>query len=347
VNARIERLRAGLDEPLLVTTPTNVLYLTGLSSSNAVLLVPPDDAPTLYTDFRYAPRAREVEGVDFVETPRAIVGALAAALSGQRIAFEADHLVYSHHEALREGGVDLVPRNGLVERLRAVKDEQELDALRRAAAASDRAFERLAREPFRGRTERELAWLLEQLLHEEGGQGMSFPTVVAGGPTGSSPHARPGERAIDPRDAVVVDAGCVVDHYCSDCTRTFAVGELDARLRDAYDVCLQAQLAGLEAMRAGVAGSAADAAARAVVDATEFRGTFGHGLGHGIGLLVQEAPVARPESTDTLEPGNVLSCEPGIYLAGVGGIRIEDMVLVTDDAPERLTTFTKELVVVD
>jgi Xaa-Pro aminopeptidase len=212
---------------------------------------------------------------------------------------------------------------------------------------TDRAFERLARERFSGRTERDLAWRLEQFLHDEGGEGTSFPIVVASGPSGSSPHARPGERVVARGDTVVVDAGCVVDHYCSDCTRTFAVGDLEPRLRGAYGVCLQAQLAGLEAMRAGVGGRDADATARAVVDATEFRGTFGHGLGHGIGLLVHEAPVARPESTDTLEPGNVLSCEPGIYLAGVGGIRIEDMVLVTDADPERLTTFTKELVVVD
>ena len=346
MRARLERVRAGLEEPLLVTTPKNLLYLTGLSSTNAALLVPPAGTPTLYTDFRYAPRAREVEDVEFVETPRAVVGALASMLSGRRVAFEADHLVYSQYELLREGGVDLVPRRGVVEKLRAVKDEQELHALRRAAAASDRAFERLAQERFSGRTEREVAWLVEQLLREEGGEGNSFPTVVASGPTGSSPHAEPGDRVIERGDAVVVDAGCVVDHYCSDCTRTFAVGELEAPLRDAYDVCLHAQLAGLDAMRAGVTGKAADAAARSVVDATQFRGTFGHGLGHGIGLLVHEAPVARPESADTLEPGNVLSCEPGIYLAG-GGVRIEDMVLVTDADPDRLTTFTKELVAVD
>lgn len=347
MTARLERLRAQLEEPLLVTAPKNVLYLTGLSSSNAALLVPPDGEPTLYTDFRYAARAREVAGVEFVETPRELLAAVAAALSGQRVGFEGDQLVYSLYEVLRDAGVDVVPRKRVVERLRAVKDEQELAALRRAAAASDRAFARLAQERFSGRSERELAWLLEQLLHEEGGEAISFPIIVAAGRTGSSPHAEPGDRVIERGQTVVVDAGCVVGHYCSDCTRTFAVGELAPPLRDAYEVCLQAQLAGLEAMRAGVGGMAADAAARAVVDASEFRGTFGHGLGHGIGLLVHEAPVARPESTDTLEPGNVLSCEPGIYLAGVGGIRIEDMVLVTDGDPERLTTFTKELVFVE
>jgi Xaa-Pro aminopeptidase len=347
MNDRVDKLRDTLEQPLLVSTPKNVLYLTGLASTNAYLFVPADGTPTLYTDFRYAKRARAIDGVEVVETQRAVVLDLAPLLSGQRVAFEAHDLVFAHYETLRDGGVELVPTQGLVERLRAVKDEHELDALRRAAAASDRAFARLAQERFSGRTELELAWLVEQLLHEEGGEGTSFPTVVAAGPTAASPHAVPGRRVIERGQTVVVDAGCVVDAYCSDCTRTFAVGELDGRLRDAYAVCLRAQLAGLDAMRAGKTGKDADAAARAVVESSEFAGTFGHGLGHGIGLLVHEAPVARPESTDTLEPRNVLSCEPGIYLDGVGGIRIEDMVHVTDGDPERLTTFTKELVTVD
>ena len=347
MNDRVERLFARLDDPLLVTAPKNVLYLTGLNSSNAALLVPPEGTPTLFTDFRYAPRARDVDDVEFVETQRAIHNDLARLLAGQRVAFEAEDLVYSRYETLRDGGIDLVPTRGLVEQLRAVKDERELHALRRAAAASDRAFERLAQQRFSGRTERELVWVLEQLLREEGGQGTSFATVVAAGPTASSPHAVPSNRAVRSGETVVVDAGCLVDDYCSDCTRTFAVGELDGRLREAYEVCLNAQLAGLDAMRAGTTGEAADAAARDVVDASQFAGTFGHGLGHGIGLLVHEAPVARPESTDTLEPGNVLSCEPGIYLDGVAGIRIEDMVHVTAGDPERLTTFTKDLIVVD
>jgi Xaa-Pro aminopeptidase len=344
--SRIGRLAGGLDEPLLVTGPTNVRYLTGLASTNAALLVEPDRA-TLYADFRYAEAAAEVDGVDFVELPRNLLAGLAAALSGRRIAFEADHVSYAGHQTLASGGVDLVPSRGAVERLRKVKEPNEIGSIRRAAALSDQVFAELAEERFTGRSELELAWWIERRFREHGATGVSFPVIVAAGVTGSRPHATPGDRPIEPGTLVVVDAGCVVDDYCSDCTRTFATGDIPTDLADAYALCLRAQLDGLAAVRPGASGKEVDAASRAVIDAAGLADTYRHGLGHGVGLAVHEEPALRPESADVLEPGNVVTVEPGIYFTGRTGMRIEDLVLVTSDGSERLTRFSKELITVE
>ena len=345
MNDRIERLRESLEEPLLVTDPANLHYLTGFASTNAALLVEPERL-RLFTDFRYAEGARAVDGVEVEQTSRALYPDLAASLSG-RIAFEPDALVYARYRLLAEAGLELVPRSGLVERLRAVKDEGELAAIRRASAIASEAYARLAEEPFVGRTERELTWRMDVLLHDLGAEDVAFPTHVVAGPNAATPHASGGDRRIEPDEAVIIDAGAVVDGYCSDCTRTFATGRLAEELQDAYDACLEGQLAGLEAARAGTAARAVDAAARERIDARGYGDAFGHGLGHGVGLLGHEAPALRPESSDTLAARNVVTVEPGIYLAGRGGIRIEDLVVVTDDGPEVLTTFTKELVTVE
>jgi len=350
---RIERLAALLDEPLLVAGPpfvlggqANVRYLTGLQSSNAALLVEPDGNATLFADFRYAKRARDVEGVSFVETARALLPAIGEQLAGRRIGFEEAHVPYAGYRALVDAGVDAFPVGALVESLRAVKDDAEIEIMRRAGALSDRIFEALAQERFSGRTERDLVWWVERTFRDAGAEGVSFPTIVAAGETGTSPHADPGESAIAEGVLVTVDAGCVVDGYCSDCTRTFAVGDVSERLEEIYALCLAAQLAGLAAVGPGVHGRDADAAARSVIDAQGLGGAFGHGLGHGVGIQIHEGPVLRPESTDVLEAGNVVSVEPGIYLPGEGGVRIEDLVLVTEDSSERLTRFTKELLTV-
>jgi Xaa-Pro aminopeptidase len=350
---RIERLAALLEEPLLVAGPpyvlggqANVRYLTGLASSSSAVLVEPDGSATLFTDFRYAKRAGEVSGVTFVEVARALMPPIAERLSGRRIAFEEAHLPYAAYRTLVDAGVDAVPGGGEVETLRAVKDGAEVDTMRRAGALSDEIFEALSRERFSGRTEVELVWWVERSFREAGAENVSFPTVVAAGETGTSPHAVPGDRVIEPGVLVTIDAGCVVDGYCSDCTRTFAVGEIPERLREIYELCLEAQLAGLAVVGPGVHGRNADAAARDVIAAQGLGDAFGHGLGHGVGMQIHEAPVLRPESTDVLEPGNVVSVEPGIYLPGEGGVRIEDLVFVTQDGAERLTQFTKELVTV-
>ncbi len=344
--SRIERLAALLDEPLLVTSGVNVRYLTGLSSSNAAVLVDPEGEATVYTDFRYAEKARALDGVRFEQTARAVLGDLATRLAGQTVGIEAHVLTVAGNETLREGGVETVARTGLVERLRAVKEQAELETIRAAAAISDRVFGALAEERFTGRTERELAWRVRELFHEHGASELGFDSIVAAAENGASPHADVRDVEIPSNTLVTIDAGCRVDGYVSDCTRTFATGDLPDELARAYAVCLDAQLAGLEAYGPGVSGRDADAAARDVIVAAGWGEEFGHGLGHGIGLEVHELPAVRAESTDTLEAGNVVSCEPGIYLPGIGGVRIEDMLLVTDDGSERLTQAPKELVTV-
>jgi len=344
MNPRIERLRESLEEPLLVTNPTNILYLFGFKSSNAALLVEEDRA-RLFTDFRYSEAARAVEGVEFEETKRALLADLAGRLSG-RIGFEADFVSFAGYETLRAGSIEPVPRRGLVERLRAVKDDDELGAIKRACEITDRVFERLVEERFVGRSERDLSWTIEQLFHDEGAETVAFETIVASGPNSARPHGRATDRQISRGETVIVDTGCVVGGYASDYTRTFTTGFVEGPIKEAYALVLAAQQAGFDALRAGVRGIDADAAARRVVDGTAFAGMFGHGLGHGLGLEVHEAPRLSTESTDTLAAGNVVTVEPGIYLEGRAGIRIEDNVVVTDDGVRNLTGFRKDLITV-
>ena len=342
MSVRLEKLQGLLDEPLLVTNPVNVFYLTGFKSSNPALLVDTERVQ-LFTDFRYASAARDIAGVEFVEAKRDLLGDLASRLSG-RIGFESAYVSYAGWEKLRSNGLELVPRPGHVESLRAVKDEDELASLRRACAITDRVYERLAEERFVGRTERDLAWTMTQLFHAEGGAAVSFELLVASGPNSAKPHARAGDRKIGRGDTVVIDAGCVVDGYASDYTRTFATGTLPDDLRDAYAVVAEAQQVALTRIRAGLSGVEADGLARDVVEQTPFAGLFGHGLGHGLGIEVHEAPRLSPESGDTLVPGNVVTVEPGIYIPGRGGIRIEDDVVVTEGGIENLTHLRKDVV---
>jgi len=344
VNERIERLRESLEEPLLVSAPANVVYLTGFSSSNAAVLVEPDRV-VLFSDFRYAEAARAVEGAEFVQAARDLYTFLAEQLSG-RVGFEAEVITYRQHASLHAGGIELVPRYGLVEALRAVKDEDEIALIRRAAEITSQALERFAEEQFTGRTERDLAWRLDELYHELGGDGPSFESIVAGGPNGARPHSRPTDRKIEPGETVVVDSAARVGAYKADCTRTFATGPLPDRLQEAYDVCLRAQLAALDSLRPGISGIDADLSAREVIAEAGLGDHFGHGLGHGLGLEVHEAPRLARESRDTLAERHVVTVEPGIYLEGIGGIRIEDLVVVREGEPEILTSFTKELVTV-
>jgi Xaa-Pro aminopeptidase len=342
--SRLDRLRASFERPFLVTSATNVRYLTGLASSNAALLVEPERL-RLFTDFRYLEAARALPDAEVVDVGRNLLATLGAQLSGE-IAFEPDAVTYAGYEQLAAGGADLVPARGVVEALRAVKERSELDALRSASSISDRVFAELVHERFVGRTEKELAWWIDSRFRELGAEGSSFDTIVAGGPNAALPHHHPSDRPIGAHETVVVDAGCIVDGYCSDCTRTVATGTLPDELAQAYAVCLDAQERALAATVAGAACTAVDAVARELIDASPFAGRFGHGLGHGVGVDIHEAPTLRPEAPRdaVLRPGNVVTVEPGIYLPGTGGIRIEDLVVVTDTEPERLTRLAKELV---
>jgi Xaa-Pro aminopeptidase len=342
---RLDRLRASLERRLLVTNLINIRYLTGFDGSNAGLLVDPKGPTKLYTDFRYIEAAEAVPGVEAVLAKRSLLVDLAKRLKGS-LAFEADALPYSQVETLGSDGLELVPARGKVEALRAIKDEEEIGLIRRAALAADRAFEALTAETWVGRSERELAWRLRQLLHAHGVDQLSFDTAIASGLNGSKPHGEPGDDLIEPRMLVTADWGARLEGYCSDCTRTLETGELPKQLREIYDVCLEAQLRAVDAIEPGMTGVEADELARAVIDQAGYGDNFGHGLGHGVGMHVHEAPRLSTESTDTLEPGQVITIEPGIYLPGIGGVRIEDLAVVRDDGVEILTSFPKALVAV-
>ena len=330
-----------------MTDLVNVAYLTGFESTNAALLVDPDGPARLFTDFRYIESAREAEntGVEVELAPRSMMTHLAAHLTG-RIGFESDALPYAQFDVLGAGGLELAPVRGAVEALRAVKDDGEIEKIRRAARAADRAFEALTAETWIGRSERELAWRMRTLLHAHGVDTLSFDTLIATGANGSRPHAEPGDRIVEERTLVVCDWGARLDGYCSDCTRTLATGSLPKELRRAYDVCLEAQLTAVEGIRPGMTAVEADRLARAPIEKAGFGEAFGHGLGHGVGLAIHEAPRLSPDSEEVLEPGNVITIEPGIYLEGLGGVRIEDLAVVRDDGVELLTSFPKELIAV-
>ena len=343
MSSRIAELAGRLEEPLLVTNLTNIFYLTGFDTSNAALLVRPGGDATLYTDFRYIEAARGVDDVEAVLTKRALMTDVGERLDGS-VQFEADVLPYLEWKRLRSGGAKLVATSGLVDELRAVKDERELKAIRRAARAADRTFEALTAEPFIGHSEREIAWRLRELLHAHGVDDVSFDTAVGYGPHGAQPHWSPTDTILSPGTLVVIDWGARVDGYCSDCTRTVSTGRLPDKLREIYDVCLAAQKRACAEIKAGMTGVEADAIARNVITEGRYGDAFGHGLGHGVGLLIHEAPRLSSESTDTLAVGNVVTIEPGIYLEGVAGVRIEDLAIVQEDGVELLTSFPKELI---
>ena len=211
---------------------------------------------------------------------------------------------------------------------------------------TDAAYERLAQEALVGRSEAEVAWWMEQTLREEGAEGTAFPVIVASGPNAALPHHNPGRRQIGPGETVIVDAGAQVGGYCADCTRTFATGPLPDDLQRAYALCRSAQETALAAVRSGAAASELDGIARARIEESGLAPVL-HGLGHGVGLEVHEQPVLRPTSTDTLTARNVVTVEPGVYLAGQGGVRIEDLVVVGETGPEVLSVFTKDLLTLD
>ena len=343
MSARLDALSAQLEAPLLVTNLVNVLYLTGFDSSNAALLVEPGGSATLYTDFRYAEAARGVPDVEVQMTKRAIMTDVGERLAG-RVQFEADVLPYLEWERLTSGGAELVPTRGLVDGVRAIKDDEEIAKIAKAARIADRGFEALTAETFVGRSEREIAWRLRELLHAHGADELSFDSIVASGPNGALPHGHPTDRIVERGTLVTIDWGVRVDAYCSDCTRTVSTGGLPEQLREAYDVCLEAQQRACATITAGMTGVEADALARDLITDAGFGENFGHGLGHGVGLAVHEAPRLSTESSDTLAAGHIVTIEPGIYIEGLGGCRIEDLAVVREDGLELLTSFPKELI---
>jgi len=342
------QLAAAELDRMLVTDLTNVRWLTGFGGTNGACVCGPETR-LLLTDFRYTERAEaEVDGWEVVTVRDDWLGGIAERLAG-RTGFEDDHTSVRLVERLRgklADGVDLVAAGGTVERLRRVKDETELAAIAAAAELADDVWRWTLERGLAGRGEREVARAAEARIRELGGDP-SFPAIVAAGPNGALPHAEPGEREIGQGELVVFDMGAKLDGYCSDGTRTFATGEPGERAREVYELVRDAQAAALEAVRAGVGGEALDAVARERIAAGGHGERFGHGLGHGVGLEVHEAPRVSPRSEDVLETGEVVTIEPGVYLPGELGVRIEDLVVVETDGCRNLSGLDKQLQVVD
>lgn len=352
--ARLGRLitDAQLDA-LIVEGAANLRYLAGYTGSNGLALVRADGGGRFYTDFRYASQvAEEVDDAFECEIVTGeLLDAMAGALGAGRVGFDDTRTTVSRRARLGElaaASVELVAAVGLVERMRAVKDEREVELIAAAAALIDELFGWLFGGRLSGRTERELAISLEHEMRLRGASAPSFASIVAGGAHAALPHAQPRDAPIEPGTLVTFDIGALVDGYCSDCTRTVAVGEPSARAREVYEVVLRAQLAGLEAIAPGVSGRDADAQARAVIEQAGYGEFFGHGLGHGVGLEIHEAPrLSRISGEQELVAGNVVTVEPGIYLPGELGVRIEDLTVVRAEGPQLLSSFTKELLVLD
>jgi Xaa-Pro aminopeptidase len=352
---RVDGVRAALAaenvDALLVTDLVNVRYLTGYGGSNGLVLVGSDGA-TFMTDFRYVTAAEPI--ADFMtvlmlegETARFLGEHLASmAPAATRIGIEAPHVSVALQQKLAAAfgpDIELVPTADVVETLRLVKDASELDAIRRSAALIAPVYEAIAAEGLGGKRELDVAWRVRELFHQQGADGLAFETIVASHERGAMPHATPSEAVIAAGTLVTIDLGCYLDGYASDCTRTFAVGEPDADLAEIYGICLEAQLAAMDAVKPGAGGRDVDAVAREVIVAAGHGDHFGHGLGHGVGLAIHEGPRLATSSRATLEVGMVVTVEPGIYVPGRGGVRIEDLVIVTDSGAERLTPYPKEL----
>ena len=362
--ARVDRLRARMAEQdlggLFVSAPAediaktigaNRRYLSGFTGSMGHLLITRDQA-LIAVDFRYYEQAeRESPNFTLFQAnggmrtwlPQ-LIGE--GRLGGKKLGFESQGITYGTYRSLKTA-VDelaesdrpqLVPTDNLVESLRVYKEPDELEALDRAVALGDAAFEHVAALIEPGWTEKQVAWEIEKYAREHGAEGLSFPTIVAAGPWGAMPHAQPRDHVIQRGDGVVIDMGVNLDGYMSDLTRTIVVGEPDDKFKKIYDIVLAAQLTAEELITTGMTGGQGHMLAHKVIEEAGYGENFGHGLGHGVGLQVHESPRVSRVSEDVLEDGMVITVEPGIYLPGWGGIRIEDMGYLKDG---RYVSFTK------
>jgi Xaa-Pro aminopeptidase len=351
---RADRVAEALEQRsldlLLVTNLISVRYLTGFTGSNAMAVIG-RDVRRFVTDFRYVEQAAiEVDGFDREQGPQDFVGALGDGWpEGRlRVGFEDDDVTVRRHGRLREvipDRIELVAAGGIVEGLRAVKEPGEVERIGAAAALTDEVYGVLREQGVVGRTEREVALALEDEMRRRGAQP-AFDSIVASAERGALPHAKPADVPIASGTLVTLDVGARLDGYHSDCTRTWATGELPDDLAEAYELVRRAQQAALDAVRPGPEGREVDAVARDVIEAAGHGERFGHGLGHGVGLEIHEGPRLARTAEAALAAGNVVTVEPGVYLPGRGGVRIEDLVVVTEEGRRVLTGTTKELVTV-
>ena len=333
-------------DAFLVSSLVNVRYLSGFTGSNGLLLISGDN-DFLFTDSRYIEQGRE-------ETCDQITVSLTSGFSAieevsrlyslTNVAFESDHLTYSEFtgmEKLLKPRVNLISSKGVVEKIRSVKDNDEVDLIRRAASLADDAVTLAIQESKPGKSEFEIAWVIEKFLRENGADGVAFDTIVATGANSAKPHHRAGSAIIKAGDPLVIDMGALLNGYRSDITRTILVEGEDEKFRCVYEVVLEAQITAIEAAKQGVIAKELDLVAREVIVNHGFGLNFSHGLGHGVGLNVHEMPMVVPSSDHILEEGMIFTVEPGIYLPGWGGVRIEDMVLLEEAEVSLLTNAPK------
>ena len=349
---RIQRMRQALHQQgidaILVTRPENQRYLSGFTGGDGMLLITQTDA-LLLTDFRYYEQVAE-EAPDFQlvklesQTPQVLKQVLRKH-QVQTLGFESTDVSFARYQEWKKAtrGVKWVPTQEAVESLRMVKDGDELARIRKAVAISDAACDHIREFVQPGMTEKEVAWELESYMRTHGAESLAFPLIVGSGPDGAKPHAVLEDRPIQKGEAIVLDMGARVDGYNSDLTRTICLGKPDEKLQEVYDIVLRAQLAAEEGAKPGMKGQEVDALARQVINDAGHAEHFGHGLGHGVGLAVHEGPSAGQSGTRTMEPGMVCTIEPGIYLPGWGGVRIEDLVVFTATGVDVLTQARKEL----
>lgn len=346
-------------EALLVSEPKNRRYLTGFTGQDsdgdsAGSVIVTADRLILITDFRYEEQARhenpELEvvlkqpGLSRQANLTEAIGKVVGPSYLSRVGFESSHLVVRAYEELKTGlgeKIQLVPTTNLVEDLRAVKDEEEISRISMAAQIADRSLARLLESLHPGMTEKEASWELEKVIREEGAEDVAFDLIVASGPNGARPHAIPTSRPLEEGEPIVVDLGARYEGYASDMTRTVWLGEPTERLREIYSVVLKAQTEASSYLRAGRKGEEVDAVARDVITAAGYGQYFGHGLGHGVGLAVHEEPRLAKGSTDIIKENMAVTVEPGIYLPGWGGVRIEDLAIVKHQGIDVLTKAVK------
>jgi len=349
---RLQKLRRELEvlglDAIVITQPENRRYLSGFTGSAGTLFITQDEA-ILITDFRYVEQApKQAPQFQVVEAAPDVLAKelsnLAAKAGVNRVGFESHYLPFSEHRDWAEAAAEfeLVPTRELVEDMRALKDEEELDMIKRAVALSDAALAHTKGLIRPGMTEKEVAWELETYMRTHGAEAGAFEIIVAGGPSGAMPHAKASDDAIQVGEPIVVDVGARFEGYHSDLTRTLHLGDPDGRLQEIYDLVLKAQLAAEEGIRPGMSAREADALARDIITGAGYGEYFGHPLGHGVGLAIHEKPKVSKVSRDVLHPGMTLTVEPGIYIPGWGGVRIEDLVVIRQDGVEVLSQADKD-----
>ena len=338
-------------DAVLVSNGYNMRYLSGFRGTDGYFLLPPERKVHL-TDSRYTTQANEeAPGFEVMETKsgrgyKEILAELLGQAAVKRLLFEDKHLIYADVLELKEhcAGVEWKPAGDLLNSLREVKTERELALIQKAEAIGDRAFARILKDIRPGVTERRIAAKIDYYMKEMGAERNSFDTIVASGVHSAMPHAIPSDKPIEYGEFVTMDFGCVYGGYCSDMTRTVVVGAASARQKEIYGVVLQAQQAALREIKAGITGCQADAAARTVIEEAGYGEYFGHGLGHGVGLFIHEEPRLSAKCHEVLIENMVETVEPGIYLPGFGGVRIEDLVRITAGGCENFTHSPKELI---